>query len=80
MGPLAAAPRERESQFDFLATTGLNCERAPSGRLLGPSAEEPQDNPGGSPIVVLMKINAEGGSVVVDIEQTDLEVSGGVDI
>ncbi len=28
-GPLAAAPRERESQFDFLATTGLNCERAP---------------------------------------------------
>ncbi len=80
MGPLAAAPRERESQFDFLATTGLNCRSAPSGRLLGPSAEEPQDNPGGSPIVVLMKINAEGGSVVVDIEQTDLEVSGGVDI
>jgi len=55
----------------------------PSGALrplLGPSSEEPQDNPGRGPVVVLIKISSERGPVVVHIEQTDLEVSGRVDI
>jgi len=48
--------------------------------LLGAPSEEPQDDPGGSPIVVLVKIKAEGGPVVVDVEQTDPEAPGWVDI
>src|ERR1700738_3854527 len=48
--------------------------------LLGSPSEEPQDDPSGSPIVVLMKIRAEGSPVVVDIEQTYRDVSGGADI
>ena len=48
--------------------------------LFGCPSEEAQDDPGGSPIVVLMKIRAEGGPVVIDIEQTYLDVSGGADI
>jgi hypothetical protein len=48
--------------------------------LLGATAEEAEDNSGGDPIVVLVKIGAEGGPVVVDIEQTDLEVARRVDI
>src|SRR6266481_5057772 len=45
----------------------------PSGKLLRSPSEDPHDNSGGNPIVVLMKIRAERGPVVVDIEQTDVE-------
>src|SRR5713226_3764974 len=48
--------------------------------LLGSPSEEPQDDSGGDPIVVLMKIGAERGPVVVDIEQADLDVSGWMDV
>jgi hypothetical protein len=51
-----------------------------AGLLLGCSAEEPHDNPRGNPIVVLMKVRAKGRPVVVGIEQTDLEVSRGVNV
>src|SRR5260370_18724339 len=50
------------------------------GHLLRAAAEEPQHNTRGSPIVVLMKIGTEGGTVVVEIEQTDVDVPGGVNI
>src|SRR6266436_39212 len=53
----------------------------PPGRLLGAASEETDDNSGGDPIVVLMKIcAAERGAVVVGIEQTDVNVPGWVDI
>src|SRR5260370_8094472 len=48
--------------------------------LLGFPPEEPNHNPGGSPVVVLMNISAKRGPVVVDIEQTYLEVSRRLDI
>ncbi len=48
--------------------------------LLGSPSEEPQDDSGGDPIVVLMKIGAERGPVVVDIEQTDVQASRRMDI
>ena len=53
----------------------------PPGRLLGAASEETDDNSGGDPIVVLMKIRAaERGAVVVGIEQADVNVPGWVDI
>src|SRR6266850_558356 len=53
----------------------------PLGRLLGAASEETDDDAGGDPIVVLMKIRAaERGPVVVRIEQTDVNVPGWVDI
>ncbi len=55
-------------------------EGIPLGPLLGSPSEEPQDNAGGGPIVVLISVQAEGGPVVVHIEQTDLEAPGWVDI
>jgi hypothetical protein len=48
--------------------------------LLGSPSEEPQDDSCGDPIVVLMKIGAERGPVIVDIEQTDVHVSGRMDV
>src|SRR5260370_21367962 len=39
-----------------------------------------QDDTGGSPIVVLVKIGAERGPVVVDVKQTDFPATGGVEI
>src|SRR5260370_7813315 len=48
--------------------------------LLGFPPEEPNHNPGGSPVAVLMNISAKRGPVVVDIEQTYLEVSRWLDI
>ena len=53
-------------------------QRLGSIPLLGVASEEPEDNAGGSPIVVLMNIGAERGPVVVDIEQADVEVPGWV--
>src|SRR6266478_9389607 len=50
------------------------------GPLLGSPSEEPNHNPGGSPVVVLMNISAKRGPVVVDVEQTYLEVSRWLDI
>jgi len=55
-------------------------EHAPQANLLGSSSEDPHDNAGGNPIVVLMKIGAERGPVVVDIEQTDVEAPGWMNI
>ena len=48
--------------------------------LLGTASEEAEYDPGRSRIVVLMQVNAEGGPVIVDIEQTYLEVPVWVDI
>ena len=48
--------------------------------LLGSPSEESQDDSCGDPIVVLMKIGAERGPVVVDIEQSDVHVSGRMDV
>lgn len=48
--------------------------------LLGTASEEAEYDPGRSRIVVLMQVNAEGGPVIVDIEQTYLEVPVRVDI
>ena len=48
-------------------------------KLLGAAAEEADDNAGGGPIVVLVKIGAERSPVVVDVEQTDVDVPGGVE-
>ena len=53
---------------------------SPLGPLLGSPSEEAEDDSGGGPIVVLISVQAEGGPVVVHIEQTDLEVPGRVDI
>ena len=47
--------------------------------LLG-SSEEAQYDSGGSRIVVLMQVNAEGSPVIVDVEQAYLEVPVGVNI
>ena len=48
---------------------------------LGAASEEADDDAGGDPIVVLMKIRAaERGAVVVGIEQTDVNVPEWVDI
>src|SRR6267143_478946 len=52
----------------------------PLGPLLGAASEEAEDDTGGGPIVILMKVGAERGPVVVDIEQADVEVPGRVDI
>jgi hypothetical protein len=52
----------------------------PLGPLLGSPSEEAEDDSGGGPIVVLISVEAEGGPVVVHIEQTNLEVPGWVDI
>lgn len=60
--------RHTHERWPLLAVT-------PIRPLLGSPSEEPHDNPGGSPIVVLMNIGAERGPVVVDIEQTDVEAS-----
>ncbi len=46
----------------------------------GAAAQEAEDDSGGDPIVVLMKIGAEGGPIVVGIEQTDVDAAGWVDI
>src|SRR6267143_5012008 len=48
--------------------------------LFGATAEEAEDDTGRGPIVVLVEVGAERGAVVVDIEQTDVDVPGGVDI
>jgi len=48
--------------------------------LFGSASEEAKYDSGGSRIVVLMQVNAERGPVVVDIEQTYLEVPVRVDI
>src|SRR6266478_5304817 len=48
--------------------------------LLGFPPEEPNHNPGGSPVVVLMNISAKRGPVVVHIKQTYLEVSRWLEI
>jgi hypothetical protein len=55
-------------------------EGIPLGPLLGSPSEEAEDDSGGGPIVVLISVQAEGGPVVVHIEQTNLEVPGRVDI
>ena len=47
--------------------------------LFGSASEEAKYDSGGSRIVVLMQVNAERGPVVVDIEQTDVYVPGGVE-
>ena len=44
------------------------------------AAEEAEDDAGGGPIVVLVNVGAEGGPVVVHVEQTDLPVRRGVEI
>src|SRR5260370_31983831 len=48
--------------------------------LLGFPPEEPNHNPGGSPVVVLMNISAKRGPVVVHLKQTYLEPSPSLDI
>ncbi len=75
---LAGARREEKAS----ACSVRNDERevTPLGPLLGAASEQADDNAGGGPIVVLMKIGAERGPVVVDIEQADVEVPGRVDI
>src|SRR5882762_3611596 len=40
------------------------------------SAEQPQHNPGGRPIIILVKISPERSPVIVHIEQTYLNFSG----
>ena len=50
------------------------------GLLLGAASEEAEDDAGGDPIVVLMSIGAERGPVVIDIEQSDVDVPGWVDV
>src|ERR1700730_12919985 len=50
------------------------------GRLLGAASEGADDDVGGDPIVVLMRVRAERGTVVVGIEQTDVNVPEWVDI
>src|ERR1700687_4778953 len=52
--------------------TGL-FEPCPQALLRSP--EEPNHNPGGCPIVVLMDISAERRPVIVDVNQAYLEVS-----
>src|SRR5258707_14279840 len=61
---------------------GVTSESSPTllRALLGFPPEEPNHNPGGSPVVVLMNISAKRGPVVVDIEQTYLEVSRWLEI
>jgi hypothetical protein len=43
--------------------------------LLGRGSEKTQDNAGRNPIVVLMHVGAKGRSVIIHIEQTDLEAA-----
>src|SRR5882672_2447795 len=50
------------------------------GLLLGAASEEAEDNARGDPIVVLMGVGAERGPVVIDIEQTDVDVPGWMDV
>src|SRR5712671_7600491 len=45
-------------------------------KLLLRSAEKPQHNPGGRPIIILVKISPERSPVIVHIDQTDLNFSG----
>src|SRR5260370_40005465 len=61
---------------------GVTSESSPTllRALLGFPSKEANHNPGGSPIVVLMNISAEGRPVVVHIEQTYLEVSRWLEI
>jgi hypothetical protein len=61
-----------------LAHPGPSEARTP-GRLLG-SSEEPQDNPRGHPVIVLMYVSPKGSPVVVGIEQTDFKAAGRLDI
>src|SRR5258705_12178763 len=53
---------------------------APDWQLLGAATEEAQDDAGGDPIVVLVGVGAERCTVVVGIEQTDVNVPGRVHI
>src|SRR5258708_23693103 len=47
--------------------------------LLG-TAKKAEDDTSGGPIVVLMKVGAERGPVVVDVEHTDFPMAGRVGI
>ncbi len=57
----------------------VQAKRGPRARLLG-SSEEPQNNPGGQPIIVLVNASSKGSPVVVGIEQTDFKAPGRLDI
>ena len=50
------------------------------GLVVGRSAEEAENDTGGSPIVVLMTVGAERGPVVINVEQTDFPVTRRVEI
>src|SRR5260370_33543080 len=61
---------------------GVTSESSPTllRPLLGFPSEEPNHNPGGCPIVVLVNISAKRGPVVVHIKQTYLEASRWLEI
>src|SRR6266849_1214754 len=67
---------ERLSTPSLGPADGVTYESSPTllRALLGFSSEEANHNPRGCPIVVLMKVSAERGPVVVHIKQTYLEV------
>lgn len=48
--------------------------------LFGAAAEEPEDYARGDPVIVGLGAGAEGGAVVVDVEQADIPVARWVDV
>ena len=53
---------------------------ARNGLVVVGAAEEAEDNAGGDPIVILMNVGAEGGPVVVHVEEADFPVRRGVEV
>src|SRR5580700_3007886 len=62
------------------ANTVLVIASVSFGPSLGAASEQAQHDSGGNPIVVLMSVRAERGSVVIDIEQADFPATGRAEI